>query len=38
MASGGGDHRLAALTEAERDSWIQVLNTAKHSFIQVMNQ
>lgn len=35
MASGGGDHRLAAFSEAERDNWVQVLNTARHSLIQV---
>ena len=36
MASGGGDQRLAAFSEEERDSWIQVLNTSAHSFIQVI--
>ena len=37
MASGGGDQRLAACSEAERDSWIEVLHMASYSYIQVIN-
>ena len=36
MASGGGDQRLAATTEADRDSWIEFLNKATYSLIQVI--
>lgn len=35
MASGGGDQRLAACSEADRDSWIEVLHMASYSYIQV---
>ena len=35
MACGGGDQRLAAFSEAERDSWIEVLHMAAYSYIQV---
>ena len=35
MASGGGDQRLAACSEGERDSWIEVLHMASYSYIRV---
>ena len=35
MESGGGDQRLAACSEAERDSWIEVLHMASYSYIRV---
>ena len=35
MACGGGDQRLAAYSEAERDSWIEKLHMAAYSYIQV---
>ena len=35
MACGGGDQRLAAFSETERDSWIEVLHMAAYSYIQV---
>ena len=35
MASGGGDQRLAACSEGERDSWIEVLHMASYSYIWV---
>ena len=37
MESGGGDHRLAAFSVVDRDSWIQVLDAARHSSFQVTN-
>ncbi len=36
MESGGGDQRLAACSEAERDSWIEVLHMASYSYIRVV--
>ncbi|XP_046648953.1 inositol polyphosphate-4-phosphatase type I A-like isoform X2 [Daphnia pulicaria] len=33
MESGGGDQRLAACSEGERDSWIEVLHRASYSYI-----
>ena len=35
MESGGGDQRLAACSEGERDSWIEVLHRASYSYIRV---
>lgn len=35
MASGGGDQRLAASSELERDNWIEVLHMASYSYIRV---
>lgn len=35
MARGGGNQRLAACSEAERDSWIEVLHMASYSYIRV---
>lgn len=35
MANNGGDQRFAACSEAERDSWIQVLHMASYSYIRV---
>ena len=35
MSSGGGDQRLAASCESDRDSWIEVLHMATYSYIQV---
>lgn len=35
MARGGGNQRLAACSEGERDSWIEVLHMASYTYIRV---
>lgn len=35
MANGGGDQRLGATSESERDGWIEVLHMASYSYIRV---
>ena len=35
LTSGGGDQRLAAISESERDAWIQVLKKTSYSNLKV---
>lgn len=35
MANGGGDQKLGAASESERDCWIEVLHMASYSYIRV---